>query len=70
MLNASDVRDFALSNGHKVGERGRLPRHLFVEYLAAHPRVAREVATANGVAIAQRGRISVATLTAIAETVR
>lgn len=70
MLNASDVRAFALANGHKVGVRGRLPRALFVEYLAAHPRVAREVASANGISLAVRGRISAANLTAIADSVR
>ena len=38
-LDYSEIRDWARNNGHTVGTRGRLPRHVIEAYLRAVPQV-------------------------------
>lgn len=60
-----DVRVWALNEGLKVGVRGRLPKPVLTEYLAAHPKFAREVAASKGISVPAKGKLSAVALNSI-----
>jgi len=62
-----DIREWALMEGLKVGERGRLPKPLLKQYLAAHPHYAREVAQVKGIQVPTKGKLSAKAIAQILE---
>lgn len=52
------IREWAKDNGYEVGQRGRLPKVLIVNYLMAHPAEARQFLVDSHVVVGKRGRIS------------
>lgn len=64
-VSNQDVRNWARTEGLEVGVRGRLPKPVLTEYLAAHPKFAREVAAEKGIEVPKTGRLSVSTLNSI-----
>lgn len=61
----ADVRTWAVNEGLKVGVRGRLPKPVLTQYLAAHPKFAREVAAEKGISVPAKGKLSAAALNSI-----
>lgn len=70
-LTPAAVRAFAQEKGLPgAGSRGRMSASLFVAYLAANPKVAREVAKEVGVAIGPRAKLTEARLVEVANLIR
>lgn len=61
----ADVRTWAVNEGLKVGVRGRLPKPVLTQYLASHPKFAREVAAEKGLSVPAKGRLSASALDSI-----
>lgn len=63
----ADVRSWAVNEGLKVGVRGRLPKPVLTQFLAAHPKFAREVAAEKGITVPKTGKLGASLLTDILE---
>lgn len=70
-LTPATVRAWAQENGVPgAGARGRMSKDLFVKFLAANPKTAREVAAEVGVTIGPRAKLTEARLSEVAALVR
>ena len=66
----SQVRAWAQQTGEPVATHGRLSHEVVTTYLMAHPSVARDLATENGIPISSRVKVAQATCEELALLVR
>lgn len=68
MITSTEIREWARTDAFDgfVGTRGRLGPEIKTAYFAAHPSVARQVASEAGIEVSAKGRIKEETLSLIA----